>query len=262
MKQKQAELAFEQQVAISGHAHTEEYMMLLIREGRDIALAGRVPEQKHLRYAAMTGRLPARVIGSMVEFGCDPSDAMDYCVSPRMVRTLVKLGGDPSKLTYFGDSRFVDRDSLHDSSREEKFRKPKLLFKTFRERILLGGVFPVHVADWYDEFIDTEWDLVTSSDELLGFRRLYKAAVGPGYSLYKMTAEFVRYNKFLPVKVFFNRHFESVSARVCGVVQAPQYGMRLNTGSKNKNVRGLRSVLEKLLDVENEGITRLVVSFL
>lgn len=43
MKQKQAELAFEQQVAISGHAHTEEYMMLLIREGRDIALAGRVP---------------------------------------------------------------------------------------------------------------------------------------------------------------------------------------------------------------------------
>ena len=261
MKQKQVEWTFEQRVAISGHAHTEEDMMLLIREGRDIALAGGVPEQKHLRYAVMTGRLPVRVIGSMVEFGCDPSDAMDYCVSPRMVRALVKNGGDPSKLTYFGDSRFVDGDSYLESSHEEKFRKPKLLFKTFRERILLGGVFPAHVVDWYDEFVDWDWEY-DYSDELLGFRRMYKAAVGPVISVYKMTTEFVRYKKFLPVRVFFNRHFESVSARVCGVVQAPQYGMRLSAGSKNKNVRELRRVLEKLLDVEHEGITRLVVSFL
>ena len=235
--------------------------MLLIREGRDIALAGRIPEQKHLRYAVMTGRLPVRVIGSMIGFGCDPSDAMDYCVSPRMVRALVKYGGDPSKLTYFGDSRFVDGDSYLESSHEEKFRKPKLLFKTFRERILLGGAFPAHVVDWYDEFVDWDWEY-DSSDELLGFRRMYKAAVGPEISVYKMTTEFVRYNKFLPVRVFFNRHFESVSARVCGVVQAPRYGMRLSAGSKNKNVQELRGVLEKLLDVEHEGITRVIVSFL
>lgn len=231
--------------------------MLLIREGRDIAMAGRIPEQKHLRYAVMTGRLTAKVIGGMVEFGCDPSDAMDYCVSPKMVRALVKQGGDPGKLTYFSDPFFHPLDS----SEEEKFRKPKLLFKTFRQRILLGAVFPRHVAEWYDEFVGTDLES-DGSEEFLDFRDLYRAAVGRRYSLYDMTVEFVRYTKFLPVKVFFNRHFESVSERVCGMVEEPQYGMEISVAPKNSNVQALRRVVRKIVDVEHKGITRMIMAFL
>eukprot|EP00752_Nemacystus_decipiens_P004387 g4010.t1 len=193
---KFVEFSYEQQTATNGGPFMENRMMNLIREGRDIALAGSMPEQRHLRYAVMTGRLAARVIGSMVDFGCDPSDAMDYCVSPKMVRTLVKLGGNPSKLTYFDHPCFVHECTI-DASNEEKFRKPRLLFKTFRQRILLGGVFPAHFADWYDEFLNTGWEDDTS-DEFLAFRDLYKAKVGRRYSLYKMTVEFARYTKFLP----------------------------------------------------------------
>ena len=258
---KPVERAFEQQVATDGHTNTEEYMMLLIREGRDIALAGRMPKQRHLRYAVMTGRLAPRVVGSMVEFGCDPSGAMDYCISPKMVRALVKKGGDPGKLTYFGDSLFVDGESSLDSNEQEKFRKPNLLFKTFRQRLLLGAVFPKHVAEWYDEFIGMGME-TDGSEEFLAFRGMYKAAVGNRYSLYKMTVEFVRHTKFLPVKVFFKRHFESVSARVCGVVEEHNYGMEVSVTPKNQNVQELRRVVRKLLDVEHMGITRMILMFL
>ena len=48
MKQKQVEWTFEQRVAIDGRAHTEECMMLLIREGRDIPNLPNIPAHRRL----------------------------------------------------------------------------------------------------------------------------------------------------------------------------------------------------------------------
>lgn len=233
--------------------------MLRIRDGRGIA--GMMPEQRHLRYAVMTGTLGVKAIGNtVIDWGCDPSDAKDYCVSPKMVRALVKLGGDPSTFTYFLDEAKVPIYQI-DSSNEEKFRRPRLLFKTFRQRILLGAVFPVAVVEWFDEFVDTALE-TDGCPEYLDFRALYKVAVGDKYSLYKMTLEFARYTKFLPVKVFFKRHFASVSARVCGVVEGPDTGMHIRVKSKSEQVQDLRRVMEKILYVEHQGITQMIMSFL
>lgn len=258
--------------AIRGTEFFMSSVMEWIRVGDNDRIQGwgGVFQQEHLRYAVMTGRLNVTSIRTIVSHGCDPSNALDFCISPRMVRILVGLGGNPSTLSFFKDYMlFVNSDNevcLHESG-EESFREFRKIVLTFQERIVQGGVFPEAVAEWFSSCSSWCPDISVGgcNSKYILFKSDYMRAVMDRrgvYSHYKMVREFARHTKFLPVKVFFKRHFESVSRRVCGVESDVPTGISIRQGVKNPRVANLAFWLQSIVELENKDITRMVLSFL
>lgn len=263
--------AFEQMTALRGGEYNTDYVMDWIGAGDNdrVQKWSGVFQQKHLRYAVMTGRLNVASIRTIVSHGCDPSDAFDFCISPRMVRILVSLGGNPSTLSFFKDyMSFVNEDnkiSLHEDG-EERFREHGKILPAFRERILRGAIFPEPVAAWFDDNVLYSFGLREElSTKQFRFKLEYERAVkarGGVFSYYKMFRECSRNDKFLPVKVYFNRHFKSLSQRVCGMDSGVSTGISIVAKPRNPRVANLASCLRDLVDVESADITKEVLSFL
>ena len=103
-------------------------------------------KQVHMRYAAMhTSGSGIKMMELLVSKGLDPSDAMDFCGSPQIVKTLVKRhGADPSV------SSFYSKMSTDDRFSGKGFRRFNTILKVFTARIILGGKFNSDMVEWYD----------------------------------------------------------------------------------------------------------------
>lgn len=116
-------------------------------------------QQKHLRYAAMITKGNTagakKLLKYLVEKGLDPSDAIDFSSGPIVAHSLIKLGADPSEMSFFGKIPYGENLS------GKGFRRYYNLLRIFTVRIILGGKLPCRVQDWYDEaYVDEKVDVV------------------------------------------------------------------------------------------------------
>lgn len=103
-------------------------------------------KQVHLRYAVMhTSGSGIKMMKLLVSKGLYASDAMDFCCSPQIVKTLVQRhGADPSV------SSFYSKMSGNDRFSGKGFRRLNTILKVFTARIILGGKFDSGMVDWYN----------------------------------------------------------------------------------------------------------------
>jgi len=147
------------QVAIAGHvasspAYNGDYVSEIIgsksTNTQKLEKLEDIPDnlfkQVHLRYACMhTSGSGIKMMKLLVSKGLDASDAMDFCCSPDIVKTLVKRhGADPSV------SSFYSKMSEYDRFSGKGFRRLNTILRVFTARIILGAKFDYNMAEWYN----------------------------------------------------------------------------------------------------------------
>lgn len=260
----------------------------------------------HLRLVVMKKHAPAAIVKYMVQnLKLCASEALDVAAGPRMVKLLLSLGADASEFTFFKGDCF--HRVADDRKYSETFRRSENLFPAMGVRVLAGATLPRQLCQWFDynarkwaskfmrehgsehmgacyctckrQFdaqvvVGSSRDSSDSEDDF-GFRCYWPAESYPSFA--KFLGKYMRYTKYLPIKLYVKSvrmSHAAVDKSVKMILAAGASADEVDTfvtGARVKKLRtGVRgkvrkddlyALVQSLLDLHEDGVSDLVLSF-